>query len=145
MQHSEQQVTTVGTIEMGDRWGDVLGDRRVPIGLLQVVPEDALAQHRSEKRILRIDPVEGLLQDRRIDRFVQLGGQPEDLRIDLAARGEEDVRGVVEPHPRRRRRTRPPGGRTALPGGCTERTGGHGLSRVRLSAMSPSRNPLMSS
>jgi len=145
VQHSEQQVTTVETVEVGHRWGDVFGDHRMPIGLLQVVPEDALAQHRPEQWVLRIDPVEGLLQDRRIDHFVQLGGQPEDLRVDITARGEEDVRGVVEPHPGRRRRTRPPGGRMAQPWGGTGRIGSHGVSRVRLSVMSPSRNPLMSS
>src|SRR5699024_211697 len=43
--------------------------------------------------------LERLLQQLRVDLVVQLGAHAEHLRVHIAARGEEDVRGVVQPHP----------------------------------------------
>ncbi len=96
---AEQQGAAVGLV---DRGAGVLGLRLedgAEVAVLEVVPEHAAAQHRVVEREALVGRVQGLLQQRRVDLVVQLGGHAEDLGVDVAAGGEEDVRGVVQAHP----------------------------------------------
>jgi hypothetical protein len=97
--HPEQQGASARLVDRG-AGGTALGlDDGTQIAVLQVVPEHSPAQHRVVERVALEHRVERLLEQLRVHLGIHLGAEAEHLGVRLGARGEEDVRGVVQPHP----------------------------------------------
>ena len=97
--HPEQQAAPICLVDGGAGGQLLRGDEWTQVAVLQVVPEHTAAQHRMVEPIPVIGRIQGLLQQLGVHLVVHLGADPEHLGIGVAPGGEEDVGGVVEPHP----------------------------------------------
>ena len=98
--HSEQQTAPICLVDGSAGVLLLRRDEGAQVAVLQVVPEDTAAQYRMVEPIPLIGRVQGPLQQSGIHVVIHLGADPEHLGIGVASGGQEDVGGVVEPHPR---------------------------------------------